>query len=148
MSRSTKHKRVFKWETSQGIIIIDCTRGTVPQTNEKKNKFFFRARWKSPGVFADWKSWTVEVLIRGILITGIALANSDLMPIFERQKQPQDQHEANFPHLKSGSIPYGHVIAVATVAPYVIYTIYAVVFCINSCGGKFLSLKVHLCYFW
>ena len=38
-------------------------------------------------------SWLTEVLIRLLLIPLVWLVNSDMMPIFHRQVQPQNWHQ-------------------------------------------------------
>jgi len=85
-------------------------------------------------------SWLTEILIRLLLIPLVWLVNSDMMPTFHRQVQPQNWPQANYPHLKHGTIPYSHVVIVACAAPMVVFIIYSICYCLGNKQNKFQHL--------
>ena len=85
-------------------------------------------------------SWMVELLIRGVLIGGVLIANSDAMPLFHREMAVPDWPQANYPHLKHGTIPYIYVVATACLAPVAIFTFYAI--CASLANGRVPTSKL------
>ena len=89
-------------------------------------------------------SWLTEILIRVLLIPLVWLVNSDMMPTFHRQVQPQNWHQANYPHLKHGTIPYSHVVIVACTAPVVVFIVYSICHCLGKSSKLFSALELLL----
>jgi len=85
-------------------------------------------------------SWIFEFALRAALVGAILAANSDLMPLFHREMRPSDWPQANYPHLKHGTIPYIHVVATACLAPIGIFIFYAL--CSSLVNGRTLGSKL------